>query len=78
MEDSATYPLRFETAPLELEAAFDGGRITSYRIRVIAYLLHRPTAKSAAESSDGTRGFALAGLRDLSNTQYATVQADSV
>jgi hypothetical protein len=29
MEDSATYPLRFETAPLELEAAFDGGRITS-------------------------------------------------
>jgi hypothetical protein len=29
MEDSATSPLRFETAPLELEAAFDGGRITS-------------------------------------------------
>lgn len=29
MEDCATYPLRFETAPLELEAAFDGGRITS-------------------------------------------------
>lgn len=29
MRDSATYPLRFETAPLELEAAFDGGRITS-------------------------------------------------
>lgn len=29
MEDCATHPLRFETAPLELEAAFDGGRITS-------------------------------------------------
>lgn len=29
MEDSATSPIRFETAPLELEAAFDGGRITS-------------------------------------------------
>ncbi len=29
MEDSATSLLRFETAPLELEAAFDGGRITS-------------------------------------------------
>jgi Transposase DDE domain group 1 len=29
MEDSAIYPLRFETTPLELEATFDGGRITS-------------------------------------------------
>lgn len=29
MEDCAIQPLRFETAPLELEAAFDGGRITS-------------------------------------------------
>ena len=29
MEDSAIPPLRFETAPLKLEAAFDGGRITS-------------------------------------------------
>jgi hypothetical protein len=29
MEDSAIHPLRFETVPLELEAAFDGGRITS-------------------------------------------------
>ena len=29
MTDSATSSLRFETAPLELEAAFDGGRITS-------------------------------------------------
>ncbi len=29
MQDSATYPLCFKTAPLELEAAFDGGRITS-------------------------------------------------
>jgi hypothetical protein len=29
MGDSATSPLRFETTPLELEAAFDGGRITS-------------------------------------------------
>lgn len=29
MEDSATTCMRFETAPLELEAAFDGGRITS-------------------------------------------------
>ena len=29
MKDSATSPLRFETTPLELEAAFDGGRITS-------------------------------------------------
>ncbi len=29
MEDCAIYPLRFETSPLELEAAFDGGRITS-------------------------------------------------
>ena len=29
MEDCAIYPLRFETTPLELEAAFDGGRITS-------------------------------------------------
>jgi hypothetical protein len=29
MQDSATYPLRFKTAALELEAAFDGGRITS-------------------------------------------------
>lgn len=27
--DCATSPLRFGTAPLELEAAFDGGRITS-------------------------------------------------
>ena len=51
---------------------------SSYRIRVIAYLLHRPMAKGDADSSDGIRGIALAGLRDLSNTQYATVQADSV
>ncbi len=29
MKDCATPPLRFETTPLELEAAFDGGRITS-------------------------------------------------
>ncbi len=29
MQDSATSLLRFETAPLKLEAAFDGGRITS-------------------------------------------------
>jgi hypothetical protein len=29
MEDCAIHPLRFETVPLELEAAFDGGRITS-------------------------------------------------
>ncbi len=29
MNDSATSPLRFETTPLEIEAAFDGGRITS-------------------------------------------------
>lgn len=29
MEDCAIHPLRFETAPLKLEAAFDGGRITS-------------------------------------------------
>ncbi len=30
MEDSATYPARFETlTPLALEAAFDGGRLTS-------------------------------------------------
>lgn len=29
MEHCATHLLRFETAPLELEAAFDGGRITS-------------------------------------------------
>jgi hypothetical protein len=29
MEDCAIRPLRFETVPLELEAAFDGGRITS-------------------------------------------------
>ncbi|BBL79297.1 hypothetical protein RxyAA322_11510 [Rubrobacter xylanophilus] len=29
MEDCAPHLLRFETAPLELEAAFDGGRITS-------------------------------------------------
>src|SRR5215218_1983743 len=29
MQDCATHPLRFETAPLEVEAAFDGGRITS-------------------------------------------------
>jgi hypothetical protein len=29
VKDSATFPLRFETTPLELEAAFDGGRITS-------------------------------------------------
>lgn len=29
MEDCATHPLRFETAPLGLEAAFDGGRVTS-------------------------------------------------
>jgi Transposase DDE domain group 1 len=29
MQDSATYSLCFKTAPLELEAAFDGGRITS-------------------------------------------------
>lgn len=29
MMDCATSPLRFGTAPLELEAAFDGGRITS-------------------------------------------------
>lgn len=29
MRDSATYPLRFETTPLELKATFDGGRITS-------------------------------------------------
>ena len=29
MGDSATSPLRFETTPLELEAAFDSGRITS-------------------------------------------------
>jgi hypothetical protein len=29
VKDSATSPLRFETTPLELEAAFDGGRITS-------------------------------------------------
>jgi hypothetical protein len=50
----------------------------SYRIRVIAYLLHRPTAKGDAESSDGTRGFTLAGLRDLATPQYATVQAESV
>ena len=48
------------------------------RIRVIAYLLHRPTAKSDAERSDGTRGSAIAGLRDLSNTQNATVQANFV
>jgi hypothetical protein len=29
VSDSATSPTRFETSPLELEAAFDGGRITS-------------------------------------------------
>ena len=29
MQDSATTRMRFETAPLQLEAAFDGGRITS-------------------------------------------------
>jgi DDE family transposase len=29
MEDCAIPPLRFETVPLEVEAAFDGGRITS-------------------------------------------------
>ena len=30
MEDCATYPARFETlTPLALEAAFDGGRLTS-------------------------------------------------
>jgi hypothetical protein len=29
MEDSAIHPLRIETTPLELEAAFDGGKLTS-------------------------------------------------
>jgi hypothetical protein len=29
MEDCAIHPLRFETTPLELEAAFDGGKLTS-------------------------------------------------
>ena len=29
MTNSATSPIRFETTRLELEAAFDGGRITS-------------------------------------------------
>lgn len=29
MQDCATHPLRFGTAPLPLEATFDGGRITS-------------------------------------------------
>ncbi len=29
MQDCATRPLRFGTTPLPLEAAFDGGRITS-------------------------------------------------
>jgi hypothetical protein len=29
MEDSAIHPLRFETTPLEVEATFDGGKLTS-------------------------------------------------
>ena len=30
MSDSATLKTRFGTSPLKLEAAFDGGRITSH------------------------------------------------